>query len=72
MAPVDATNSEKQSSQYELVSYSKFESVIPVFKYKCRRTGITIVFGDIEGPLVQGYFTLGKLPNISLLPLFKF
>uniref|UniRef100_A0A2S2PA73 Presequence protease, mitochondrial n=1 Tax=Schizaphis graminum TaxID=13262 RepID=A0A2S2PA73_SCHGA len=58
MAPVDVTLSEKHSNRFQLINYSKLESAIPVYKYKCLRTGITVVFGDIEGPLVQGYFTL--------------
>lgn len=60
MAPVDVTHNDLYSNKFQLISYTKFENVIPVYKYKCLRTGITIVFGDIEGPLVQGYFTLGK------------
>ncbi|XP_025203253.1 uncharacterized protein C05D11.1-like isoform X2 [Melanaphis sacchari] len=58
MAPVDVTLSEKHSARFQLINYSKLELAIPVYKYKCLRTGITIVFGEIEGPLVQGYFTL--------------
>ncbi|XP_050540397.1 uncharacterized protein C05D11.1-like [Daktulosphaira vitifoliae] len=27
-------------------------------EHRCLRTGITIVFGDIDGPVVNGYFTL--------------
>lgn len=60
MAPMDVTLSKKHSDAFQLVNYSKLENVIPVYKYKCLRTGINVVFGDIEGPLVQGYFTLGK------------
>jgi len=67
MAPVDVTLSEKHSDRFQLVNYSKLESAIPVYKYKCLRTGITIVFGDIEGPLVQGYFTLGNILVVFLL-----
>lgn len=33
---------------------------IPVHKYKSERTGLTIVIGEVEGPIVNGYFTLGK------------
>ncbi|VVC45099.1 Peptidase M16, C-terminal,Metalloenzyme, LuxS/M16 peptidase-like,Peptidase M16, N-terminal [Cinara cedri] len=54
MAPVDASYSDR----YELISFSKVECSIPVYKYKCLRTGISIVFGDIDGPLVQGHFAL--------------
>jgi len=63
MAPVEVTLNEIESegSHFQLISHSKHEGVSPVHKYKCLRTGINIVFGDVEGPLVQGYFTLGNI-----------
>lgn len=61
MAPIDSTLNQNFADKFSLLNYSLFENVIPVYKYKCLRTGITIVFGDIDGPLVNGYFTLGKL-----------
>lgn len=64
MAPVDATHNKKYSNKYELINYSKFECSIPVCKYKCLRTGISVVFGDIDGPLVQGHFALGKYTTL--------
>lgn len=33
---------------------------IPVNKYKSELTGLTVVIGEVEGPLVNGFFTLGK------------
>lgn len=61
MVPVTETRRDTDySGKFELISHSKFEQSIPVYKYKCLRTGMMIVFGDIEGPLVQGYFALGK------------
>lgn len=33
---------------------------IPVHKYKSELTGLTVVIGEVEGPLVNGFFTLGK------------
>lgn len=33
---------------------------IPVHKYKSALTGLTVVIGEVEGPLVNGFFTLGK------------
>lgn len=33
---------------------------IPVHKYKSESTGTTVVIGEVEGPLVNGYFSLGK------------
>lgn len=34
---------------------------IPVQKYKSELTGLTVVIGEVEGPLVNGFFTLGKI-----------
>lgn len=33
---------------------------VPVHKYRSEKTGLTIVIAAVEGPLVNGYFTLGK------------
>lgn len=33
---------------------------IPVHKYKSERTGLTVVIGEVDGPIVNGYFALGK------------
>lgn len=32
---------------------------IPVHKYRSELTGVTVVIGEVEGPLVNGYFALG-------------
>lgn len=32
---------------------------IPVHKYKSEATGLTVAIGEVEGPLVNGFFTLG-------------
>ncbi|XP_050536251.1 uncharacterized protein C05D11.1-like [Daktulosphaira vitifoliae] len=54
----DSTINQNYADKYRLLNHSLYENVIPVYKYQCLRTGITIVFGDIDGPLVKGYFTL--------------
>lgn len=70
MAPVDASPlSEAYAKTYRLVDRLQYESAIPVYKYKCLRTGITVVFGDIEGPLVSGYFTLGNVELLSIITI---
>lgn len=38
---------------------------IPVHKYKSELTGLTVVIGEVEGPLVNGFFTLGKLNKLK-------
>ncbi|XP_050076146.1 uncharacterized protein C05D11.1-like [Anopheles maculipalpis] len=36
----------------------KANEVIPVHKYRSDRTGLTVIVGEVEGPVVNGYFTL--------------
>ncbi|XP_053673268.1 uncharacterized protein C05D11.1-like [Anopheles nili] len=36
----------------------KANEVIPVHKYRSERTGLTVIIGEVEGPVVNGYFTL--------------
>lgn len=43
---------------FKLISSTKANGVIPVRKYRSERTGLTVVVGEVEGPLVNGYFTL--------------
>ncbi|XP_053684394.1 uncharacterized protein C05D11.1-like [Sabethes cyaneus] len=43
---------------FKLISTAKANGVIPVHKYRSERTGLTVVVGEVEGPLVNGYFTL--------------
>lgn len=45
---------------------------IPVHKYKSELTGLTIVIAEVKGPLVNGFFTLGKHKgnNLSFLIFF--
>lgn len=69
MAPALATLGQQYVNKYELIDHLEYENAIPVFKYKCKRTGITCVFGEIDGPLVSGYFALGKRFLASLGPV---
>ncbi|XP_064101551.1 uncharacterized protein C05D11.1-like [Macrobrachium nipponense] len=46
------------ASNYELLCELKASGTIPVIKYRSRRTGLKIVLARVEGPLVNGYFTL--------------
>lgn len=39
---------------------------IPVHKYKSELTGLTVVIGEVEGPLVNGFFKLGKYIKIII------
>uniref|UniRef100_A0A8D8XF76 Uncharacterized protein C05D11.1 n=1 Tax=Cacopsylla melanoneura TaxID=428564 RepID=A0A8D8XF76_9HEMI len=43
---------------FKLICSSKANNLIPVHKYKSVNTGITVVLGEVEGPVVNGYFAL--------------
>ncbi|XP_058458892.1 uncharacterized protein C05D11.1-like [Malaya genurostris] len=43
---------------FKLISTVKANGVIPVHKYRSERTGLTVIVGEVEGPLVNGYFAL--------------
>ncbi|XP_058831479.1 uncharacterized protein C05D11.1-like [Topomyia yanbarensis] len=43
---------------FKLISSVKANGVIPVHKYRSEQTGLTVVVGEVEGPLVNGYFAL--------------
>ena len=45
---------------FELLCKLKLLDVIPVEKYRSSRTGLVICIANVEGPLVNGYFCLGK------------
>lgn len=60
MAPVDGSPAQQNVANFELVYSIKAENYLPVHKYKSKRTGLTVVIGDVEGPTVNGYFCLGK------------
>ena len=45
---------------YELLSEATVSGIIPIKKYKSNETGLTVIFGDVEGPIVNGFFCLGK------------
>ena len=33
---------------------------VPIVKYRSKKTGLTVFIAQVEGPLVNGYFCLGK------------
>jgi len=47
------------ADDYELQYSGKVNDIIPVCKYRSRRTGLCIVVAEVPGPLVNGYFCLG-------------
>lgn len=60
MAPVDNSPPVKSEGNFNLVCSSKANSLIPVHKYKSSLTGLTVVVAEVDGPVVNGYFCLGK------------
>lgn len=59
MAPTD--NSPTHTGGFELISSLEAYNRIPVYEFKSRRTGLTVVLAEVEGPVVNGYFCLGKV-----------
>ena len=47
------------ADEYELQYSGKVNDIIPVCKYRSRKTGLRIVVAQVQGPLVNGYFCLG-------------
>ena len=47
------------ADEYELQYSGKVNDIIPVCKYRSRKTGLRIVVAEVQGPLVNGYFCLG-------------
>ncbi|XP_077994627.1 uncharacterized protein C05D11.1-like [Glandiceps talaboti] len=45
-------------ASFEKVSSVVSNGVIPVSKYKSKKTGVTVCHAEVEGPLVNGYFCL--------------
>jgi hypothetical protein len=61
MAPVDSSAGRGRNENFELICSLKANDLIPVHKYKSNVTGLTVVIAEVEGPIVNGYFCLGKL-----------
>lgn len=58
-------------TELKLLASAKVNGTIPVHKYQSNLTGITVVLAQVEGPVVNGYFTLGWKNNLvkPLVPL---
>ena len=60
MAPVDNSLSSPLNTHFQLISSLKANNLIPVHKYKSKLTNLQVVIAEVEGPLVDGHFCLGK------------
>lgn len=59
MPPTDITPNVDMGAfelSYSLKAYNK----IPVSEYKSKNTGLTVVIAEVEGPIVNGFFCVGK------------
>lgn len=59
MPPVDNTPS-INTGNFELLYSLKAYEKIPVSEYISKKTGLTVVIAEVDGPVVNGYFCLGK------------
>ncbi len=48
------------ADRFEKLCSFRFLESLKVEKYRSKRTGITLCFVEVPGPLVNGYFTLGR------------
>ena len=58
MPPVDNTPHVNTGTFELLYSLNAYER-IPVYEYKSKETGLTVVIAETEGPVVNGFFCLG-------------
>lgn len=52
-------------SHFKLISSTKASDVVPISKYVSEKTGITVIIGQVDGPVVNGFFCLGKIHSIT-------
>ncbi len=48
------------SQAFRLISKTKANDLINVLKFLSNRTGMQVTIADVEGPVVDGYFCVGK------------
>ncbi|RZC37564.1 C05D11.1-like, partial [Asbolus verrucosus] len=57
MPPVDKTP-HVSTGAFELVNCLHAYHKVPVFEYRSRDTGLTVIVAEVEGPVVNGFFCL--------------
>lgn len=45
---------------FEKLCHVELSNGVPVEKFRSHSTGLHVILAKVEGPLVSGYFTLGK------------
>jgi Zn-dependent M16 (insulinase) family peptidase len=48
----------KSEADYELLFTTKVNGVIPVHKYKSKKSALKVIIAEVDGPVVNGYFVL--------------
>lgn len=59
MPPVDNTPN-INTGDFELAYSVQAYDRVPVYEYVSKRTGLTVVIAEVEGPVVNGFFCVGK------------
>lgn len=50
---------------FELLCQLNLVDLIPIEKYRSLRTGLTVCVANVQGPLVNGYFCIGRKKKLS-------
>ena len=58
-------SSKMAAPMFDLVYTVTADGNVPVTKYRSKKTGLTVFIAQVEGPLVNGYFCLGKNHQFS-------
>lgn len=48
----------KNETDYELLYTTKVNGVIPIHKYKSKKSALKVILAEVDGPVVNGYFVL--------------
>lgn len=57
-SPKDVVADKKEESDYELLFTTKVNDIIPIHKYKSKKTALRVIIAEVDGPVVNGYFVL--------------
>lgn len=52
---------ENRKMSFKLVAKATVDDSIEVSKFRSESTGLSVVIAEVEGPVVNGHFALGKL-----------
>lgn len=70
MPPVDNTPNINMGN-FELLHSLQAYNRIPISEYISKKTGLTVVIAEVDGPVVNGYFCLGRTRCLFLYNLAK-